>query len=209
MRKNGFTLVELAVSTAVLSVISLLAYVVLSSSMESAALAQAKSESQSNLRDVMGALTSELRLAYTARTIDALVAPEDTEAIRLGESEKEIIYQIPVPTGGPDMATASLPIMVTLYNEDDDGDGILDSDEDTNEDGALNRRVVRIQGGEETILAAANDISDLQFELLSHMDTGNDRLTRVRIRLESVKHYGSNKEKTSRAELESIIDIKN
>jgi prepilin-type N-terminal cleavage/methylation domain-containing protein len=208
-RKNtGFSLLEMSISMAILSIISLLGFIVLQSSTESAAIATGKNKVQSDLRDVMQLLTSEVREAYTRRTIDAMIAPDETEAIQVSEDGESITWQTPVPVDGPGMVTVSAPITVFFENEDENGNALLDDGEDTNQDGVLTRRLVRVQDGTETTLAAANNISAVQFALLPNSDTGNDMLTTLQISLESAIRYGGD-DKLVRAALESRIDLKN
>ena len=61
MNNQGHTMVEMMVSMAILSIVSLLGFIVLQSSTSSAQLANAKVDVQNNLRDTMAVLTAELR----------------------------------------------------------------------------------------------------------------------------------------------------
>ena len=214
MRKSGFTLMELMVSMAVLTVVSLLSFIAVMTSTESAELSRAKAEVQGNLRDVMTELTTRVREAYTARTVESseLLAPEGTESISVSEDGLSLTFQVPVPTNGPDMVAASAPITVLFENEDTYVSEVgfnakLDPGEDGNSDGALTRRVLFLQGATQEILGGANNISAVQFQLIPNMDTADDNLTRLRILLESTQNYGT--DKMVRAQLESTVDLKN
>ncbi len=216
MRRNGFSLLEVSMSMAILSVVSLLGFVVLKSSTEAAALSGAKAEVQANLRDAMTALTAELREAYTDRTVLAVppIAPAETMSVQATEGGLGVMYQIPEPTGGPDMVTSSLPVFILWENEDTYGpDGgfnaRLDEGEDGNGDGTLTRRLIRSQGDEETIIGGANNLSGVQFQLLPNQDSGDNTLTSIRIWLEASKRYGPGDGKLVRAELEATIHMAN
>ena len=216
MRKSGFTLAEMMVSMGILTIVSLLGFIALRSSTEASSLALALAEVQGSLRDAMGAITSEARGAYTDRTVESpeLLAPENAVRIEVTEGGAAIVFQVPVPTDGPDMVTASAPITIRFENEDLPGVGgepnaVLDDGEDTNEDGRLTRRIVREQAGVQTVVGAANTISQAVFELLPNADAGNDTLTTLRVWMEATKRYGSGPGNIVRAQLESTVDLKN
>ncbi len=215
MRQSGFTLLEMMLSISILTIVGLLGFIVISSSTESAELARAKSEIQAGLRDVMAAITSEAREAYTQRTVAATPprAPAGVAGIQVGEDNDRITFQTPVRTDGPQMVVGSTPIIIALENEDTDtGNGpnaLLDPGEDTNNDGVLNRRVVRIQNGKQEVLGASNDISGLRFELRPNQNAFDNTPTTLYVWMEATKRYGSGLKHIVRAELESSIDIKN
>ena len=216
MRKAGFTLLEVSMALTILSVVSLLSFIVLRSSTESASLSQAKADVQASLRDVMTVLSDEVRSAYTDRTVASQppIAPEDTQSIFIDEDGTQLTCQVPIPTGTATMVTASSPIVFRWENEDlASTTGLpnarLDPGEDTNGDGALTRRVVREQSGVTTVVGAANNISNLQFQLLSNAATEETALTKLRIHLEATKRYGEGEGKWVRAQLETTIDLAN
>lgn len=215
MRQSGFTLLEMTMSTSILAIVGLLSFVVISSSTESAELARAKSEIQGGLRDVMAAITGEAREAYTARTVAAAPprSPAGVASIQVSGNDDRITFQIPVRTDGPQMVIGSTPIVIAHENEDTDtGNGqnaLLDPGEDVNSDGMLNRRVLRIQNGEQEVLGASNDISGLRFELRPNQNAFDNTPTTLFVWLEASKRYGSGLKHIVRAELESSIDLKN
>ncbi len=216
MRRHGFSLLEITIAISILSIISMLGYVMLISSTESAQLAQAKAEVQGNLRDVMGELTSALREAYTARTVNAAppIAPEDTAAIRVSEDGQSVTFQVPVAIDDPSRVQSSAPITFLLQNEDTyeseiGFNAVLDGGEDTNGDGVLTRRIARIEGGQEVPVGVANNISACTFQLLPSEDSGNNQLTTLRIWLEASKSYGLSPPTLVRGELESRIHLAN
>lgn len=209
MCNRGYSLLEVTVSTAILTVVSLLGLLVLQSSTESAQLANAKVDVQNNLRDTMVALTSELREGVTATTTEATGAPENLEPVAVSEDGREIVFQAPEPAEGEEMFAYSTPVTFWLQNEDANGNGRLDGGEDTNEDGALTRRIVRSQDGEDRAVASARTIDDVQFELVAHQAANNDTLTTVRIFLVGSKRYGPGEGQLVRAEMVSNIRLVN
>lgn len=216
MRNTGFTLLEVSISMAILSIVSLLGFVVLKSSTESAGLAQAKAEVQANLRDVMAEITSEVRQAYTQRMVDVVppILPEGTESIRIAPGNASITFQVPQPTSGPDIVAPSIPITIAHENEDVgggslSGNSLLDPGEDVNEDGVLSRRVLRSQGGVTTVLGGANNISSVLFQLVPNQSAADNNLTSLVIRLAATKRYGPGFRYEVREILESTVDLKN
>jgi len=169
--KGGFTLVELTVSMTILTVVSALMFVVLQSSTSAIGLAEAKETAQASLRDTLGAMTRELQLA-SKTTNPALVPPlQGLQVV----NPQEIVFQVPVNSFGTVWST---PITYRFINEDGGthegaNNGRLDDGEDADGDGALTRRVVRIQDGQERPLAPSNDMSAVQFAL----NATNDVLT--------------------------------
>jgi len=162
-RRDGFTLVELTVSMAVLTVVSLLTLIVARSTTSAVAVASAKEQAQSAVRDAVGAMTAELQLASkTSNT--ALIPPLNALAVTGGT---EVVFQVPADSTA---STWSTPIRYRFITEDGGtgpgaGNARLDAGEDTDGDGVLTRRIVRIQDGVETVLGATNDISFAQFAL--------------------------------------------
>lgn len=212
----GFTMLEMMVSSAIMTVISLLCFIALRASSESAALAQAKAEVQANLRDTLNELTQEVREAYTDRTVapgfGTPIAPEDTESIAIAEEGLRVTFQVPVPTDGSGNVTSTSPISIEWRNEDTNtGDGfnaVLDPGEDANEDGALTRRLVRIQDGLETVVGGANNISGCFMQLVPSANVNSNLNTTFFIWLEASKSYGIG-DKIVRAEAECSIDLVN
>lgn len=214
-RNLGYSMLELTVSTALLSVVSLLAYYALVGATESAALAQGKNELQANLRDTMAVLTREISLAYTERIAEGdpqTLPPGLVGPIEVAESGDQVTFQVPVPRaqGLPEASTR-----ITIFHENEDTVGepnaILDPGEDANADGALTRRLVRVQDGVSTPLGAANTISLVRFTLLPNQSAQDDRLTTLQIDLEASKVFGpaGYQQKLVRGSLSSQIHLNN
>jgi len=209
MNNSGHTMLEVMVSTAILTVVSLLGFIVVQSSASSAQLANAKVDVQNNLRDTMAVLASELREGVTLATTEATGAPENLDPVAVAGEGHLIVFQVPVPVAGEAMFAYSTPITFSLENEDANGNGRLDDGEDTNEDGVLTRRVVRTQNGLATPVAGAQNIDDVTFTLLQNQAVGNNSLTTVRITLTGSKRYGSGEGKLVNAEMSSNIRLVN
>ena len=209
MNNHGHTLMEIMVSTAILSIVSLLGFVVLQSSTSSAQLANAKVDVQNNLRDTMAALTFELREGVTQTTTEKTGAPEDLFPVAVSDEGRAITFQMPEPIAGEEMFDYSTPITFSLQNEDANGNGRLDPDEDTNEDGVLTRRIVRSQNGETVPVAGASTIDFVNFTLLANQVTGVADLTTVQITLRGSKRYGAGEGKPILAEMTSNIRLVN
>ena len=123
-----------------------------------------------------------LRPPHDASRVDDLPA---TCAAPAPGCPVELVFQVPLD--GTRLLWSS-PIRFRYINEDTNGNAALDPGEDVDGDGALTRRIVRMQDingdgdeddpGEQRPLAAANDLSDVQFAL----DADHSLLT---IRLEA------------------------
>lgn len=209
MNNQGHTMVEVMISTAILTIVSLLGFVVLQSSTSSAQLANAKVDVQNNLRDTMAALTFELREGVTQTTTEKTGAPEDLFPVAVSDEGRAITFQKPEPIVSGEMFAYSTPVTFSLQNEDENGNGLLDPDEDTNADGALTRRIVRSQNGETTPIAGASTIDLVNFTLLANQVTGVADLTTVQITLRGSKRYGAGEGKPVLAEMTSNIRLVN
>lgn len=209
MNERGYTMVEIMVSMAILTVVSLLGFIVLQSSTTSAQLANAKVDVQNNLRDTLVSLTSELREGVTTLTTEKTGAPDNLAPVAVGADGDRITFQIPEKASGGDLFDYSTPITYWLQNEDENGNGRLDEGEDTNEDGALTRRLVRTQDGEDTPVAGAMTIDQVTFTLLENQSVHNKELTAVRITMTGSKRYGPGSGKLVAAEMTSSIRLVN
>lgn len=210
--QQGFTLLEVSVAVAIFSIVGLLSFIVLSSSNESAAMAGAKSDVQASLRDTMNALTTEVQSAFTERLAGTPGADPVAQPITLINNGTGLRYHVPDPNkiwGAHTIPGASTPIQITFENEDANGNGILDTGEDLNADGVLNRRLVRTHNGVTTILGGANEIEAVTFELLPHPAPNNNALTRLNIELVASKQYGPSKDKRVWAELSTMVNLEN
>ncbi len=164
----GFTLLELAISMAMLLVISLMTLTVLNTANSAMALSQTKDEVQSSLRDVLIEMTMELEQA-SKKTDSGLTPPLQALTVPNASS---VVFQVPVGNTG---TVYSQPITYTFVNEDANNSGLLDVGEDTNGDGALTRCVRRTQQGSITrALGSANTLSGVQFSL-NVVPVGADR----------------------------------
>jgi len=209
MSNNGHTMVEVMLAMSILTIVSLLGFLVIQASASSAQLANAKVDVQNNLRDSMAVLATELREGVTAPTTEATGAPPDLFPVAVSNEGKQITFQVPESTTGEELYAYSTPITFWLQNEDANGNGRLDEGEDTNEDGVLTRRIVRTQDGEDTAVAGAQNIDQATFTLLEHQAGGNDELTTVRITLSGSKRYGAGEGKLVSAEMTSNIRLVN
>lgn len=223
-RNLGFTLAETLISFSILTIVSLLAYIVLSSSTEAARLTEAQAQLQSNLRDVMQAISAEVRPAYSERSIkprnpgevsaignDPGDLPVGTMSITVAQDGRSIQFQRPVPSTTSPVPRPTPVISIGLQSEDAEfalGNGKLDPGEDANGDGILNRRVVRTQGGVSVPYASVNDVADLQFTLLANQDAGDLNLTTLLVRITASRLVGA-KQRLIRADLESRIRLEN
>ena len=156
--RGGFTLLELTVSMAILTVVGLLTFVVTATSTSAAGVAEAKELAQASVRNAMTVMAAELSLA-SKKTNNALVPPLQALTV---VSPTEIRFQVPADING---ITWSAPITYRFVNEDKNGNGRLDHGEDTDGDKGLTRHIVRIQGDTQRVIGAANDLSAVQFTL--------------------------------------------
>lgn len=209
MKNQGHTLVEIMVSMGILSVVSLLGFIVLQSSTSSAQLANAKVDVQNNLRDTMAALIAELREGVTQTTTDKTGAPDGLYPVAVGDEGRSITFQVPRPVSGEALYAYSTPITFSLQNEDQNGNGILDPDEDTNGDGVLTRRIVRSQDGVTTPVASASTIDFVNFSLVINKANSITDLTTAQIILRGSKRYGAGEGKPVLSETTSSIRLVN
>lgn len=209
MRNSGYTMLETMVATSILTIVSLLGFIVLKSSNDAAQLTTAKVDVQNHLRDTMSALTRELREGVTVTTTNLTGAPEGLAPVAVEAEGTEIVFQVPDPQPAETQITYSSPIRFLLEHEDENGNGRLDEGEDTNEDGVLTRRVVRVQDGVEVALASASTIDTVEFTLVENQDATNDDLTTVSIRLTGSKRHGAGAGQLVVAEMTSTVRLVN
>lgn len=164
--KAGFTLLELSVSMVILSVVGFLTFVVTQSTTSAAAVSEAKEQVQATIRNTLSGMSEEIQLAAKMANL-ALVPPLQALTV---VSPTEITFQIPTNQTGSQWSTV---ITYRFENEDKNNNAMLDNGEDTNEDGALTRRILRIQGDTSHSIGVANDVSNVQFAL----NPTNDVLT--------------------------------
>lgn len=214
MHKQGFTLIELMISMVILSIISLLGFIVIRSSYESQSLIEAQGLVNANLRGVMAGLTSELELAYTEPRLQSVQQPAGVEPVAVSNEGRTVTFFRPVADSSPRGYAWRGPITFSLQNEDTpegtqgEGNALLDPGEDENEDGVLNRRILRTEGAEERTIGGANNISDLQFQLIQNPDPNDNRFTSLQIRLTASVAYGPSNQ-IVRNSLESRVRFMN
>lgn len=215
MQKNaGFTLLEMTVSVAILTIVSLLTFVTLRATSESSVQNAIKEELGANLRDTGVALTAELRQAYSARTVDADPphAPEEAFSLTVINSGKGVSFCVPQRLDGSVRPGVSEPITIEFQNEDTSGtpNAQLDPGEDVNGDGVLTRRLVRKVGSNVEVLGAANNISSVTFTLQENVSDVSKIQNVLRIQLTGSKKYQSGTEFFSVADqLETTIALEN
>ena len=166
----GFTLLELMITTALLVIISTLTLVASKSATNSMALSRAKEQSMNDLRATMQAISSEVEQA--TKTTDAT---QGITQLTVTNSGRNLTFQVRNPATASGVWSWSTPITYAYINEDT-GAGAhannarLDSDEINTSTGAgaggvLKRRIVRTQDGNSQVLAAANNLSSVNFAL--------------------------------------------
>jgi len=210
--QSGFSLLELLVATSILLVVSALSFVVLQSSTENNVMSAAKAEVNNDLRNVIAAITSEVRMAYTERTTDSdpPLAHEDARAIEVWDGGREIEFMIPEPSPASAIPLPSSRIVIRWENEDANENGQLDPGEDENGDGVLNRRVVRDQDGDTTVLGSANNISGLFFSLEESIADDSDIPNNLVVWLAGKKTYGPGEDRAyTQAQVETRIKLEN
>ena len=152
---------------ALLTIMGLLMFLTVSYATSASAVSDAKLEAQASVRDVLNAMAKEIQMA--AKKDNATITP-NVAALQV-VSPTKIVFQVPLDSLG---STWSTPITYELVNEDNGGaagNGLLDSGEDANGDGALTRCIVRTQGTEKQVLGAANNISSVLFALNTAKDS--------------------------------------
>lgn len=172
MEYKGFTLVELVISMAILTIISVLGVVALRTSTTSVATAESKADVQDDIRDALAVMVRELQLASKASD-DSLTPPLVPVAVNpnpAAGSPTELVFQTPTNGSGRNWSRV---IRYRFVNEDANENGRLDDGEDLDGDGVLSRRVVRIQDrngdgdttddGERVPVGGANHLADVQF----------------------------------------------
>lgn len=196
MKKNaGFTLLEMSISVAILSIVSLLTFVTLRATSESSVSNAVKEQLGAELRETAVSLAAEIRQAYTERTVDADPphAPEEAFSLGVINSGKGITFCTPVQIPGSPRPGAGERITIEYQNEDTVGgaNGKLDASEDTNGDGVLTRRLVRKVGTSTQVIGAANNISGVTFTLLDNAADVSQAKNLLRIQLTASKGYES------------------
>ncbi len=209
MENRGFTLTELMISTAILVIICALGMVAVQAASTSSATAKSKAEVQDNVRDAMEGMVAELQLA-SKRTDVSLTPPLRALVVTanpVAGSPVQVTFQTPEGGSGRNW---SQPITFRYINEDANGDGRLNSGEDTDGDRVLSRRILRIQdlngngstndAGETRPVGGANDMSTVTFALNGNVLT---------ITLTSQKLIGLRRTNPARVTISSDVYLEN
>lgn len=209
---SGYSLLELLIATSILLVVSSLSMIVIQSSTESNVMGAAKEQVNADLRGTMLAVTSEVRQAYTDRTVDSdpPMAPEDAFAVSVQDGGRELRFSVPRASTTSAVPEPSPPVTIRFENEDSNGNGLLDAGEDSNGDGVLTRRLVRIEGADTRVIGAANNIADVRFTLEASLAESVDTQNVLLVELVGERTYGPGEEKKEvHAELVSRIHLEN
>ena len=197
-KRNGFTLIETMIVMGILSVVMGIIFVVVTASAQSMNTANAQAAVQQNVRDVMQALFLDL-LAAGKENIPSANPP--VQGVRIVQnpvpgSPWEIVFQTPVD----DRAEGwTQPIRLRYVNEDANGNARLDPGEDLNENGVLDRHIIRIPGGVgavPTIVGNVNSISNATAQIVDGA---------VLITIESTQLFDPRQEHFAHARLDTVI----
>jgi prepilin-type N-terminal cleavage/methylation domain-containing protein len=176
MRNGGFTLAELMVVAALLSVVSLLVFMSVQSATQATEVAKAKADAQRGVREALNIISRELGLAAKVGD-DSLIPVLDPVEIRENISSTipvEVSFQVPIDGTGRGWSER---ILYQFVNEDLNGNALLDSGEDVAiVDGLLTRCIMRLQdrdgdgdtedAGEQEMVARVNNLSAVSFALV-------------------------------------------
>ncbi len=214
--KQGFTLVEVTISVALMGIISLLSFLALQSSVKSSSLSYVQNEIDSDLRNTFNELSELVKQAYTevSANVTPPTMPSGAEAIQIQNEGRGLRFFVPVPVTTPAFIQSSQPITVLFENEDRSAGGVpanalLDDGEDTNGDRALTRRLVMVQGNNRRVIGSANCISNVEFQLLPDRSDSSNTPTLLYIYLEGTKRMGPGEGPLIRAELSGTIKLEN
>lgn len=206
MKNSGFTLLEVMIASALLTIISLLGFVALQSSARAVNVNQAVALVEADARNVLRAIMREVEFAVKPAAVGATLPP-DVQGLQVHDNNRAVTFQTPTNAA---FTTFSAPITFRFETEDtplavpgfEFGNAVLDPGEDVNNDGVLNRRVLRIQGGETQVLGSANTIADARFELLE----GN---TVLRITIVATTRIEPLQQRLTRHELQGDVYLMN
>ena len=164
---SGFTLIELLVYAAIFSVVGLMAAVTVTGISRTIQTSSAQSELIANLQQLIWSVTSELEMASASDrglTADALTVTNDGAAVAFDTPGNEVTFQLPLDLQGLNWTA---PIQYNFVNEDDNANGILDENEDTNGDGLLTRQLQRVDTdtGNVTVIGDAGELASVQFQV--------------------------------------------
>lgn len=213
MRRNfGMTLIEVMISAGLLSVVSLLSFLALQSSVKSTSLAFAQNQIDSALRDTYNELTNLVKQAYSevSTNVTPPIAPPGAEPIQVINNGRGIRFFLPVRVNTPAFFQSSEPIVITHENEDvAHSNAILDPGEDTNNDGSLNRRLIVQRGNISRVIGGANCISNVRFQLIPDRSNSVNQMTVLYVYLEGTMRIGPGEGPLIRSELTGTIKLEN
>jgi hypothetical protein len=164
---------ELSISVALLAVISLLGVLASSASLKSASLTRSMTTLQEELRSTMRALSDQVQPAVKAARVGFLL-PLGAQSLRIVNTATPTAITFVVPTN---MTGTAFSGVNTIQFENEDtpapgidggefGNGRLDSGEDDNGNGRLDRQLVWIQpNGTRQMLGGGNHLANMTFNL--------------------------------------------
>ncbi|MCX8064064.1 MAG: type II secretion system GspH family protein [Candidatus Hydrogenedentes bacterium] len=217
MKKNfGMTLIEVIISAGLLSIISILSFLAIQSSVKSSSLAFAQNEIDSALRNTFNELTNLVKQAYTEASTNVTppTAPPGVEPIQITNNGKGLRFFLPVRVNTPAFFQSSGPILINFENEDmgnatNPPNALLDPGEDANNDGTLTRRLVIQRGNNRTGVGSANCISNVSFQLLPDRSSSSNFLNVLYVYLEGTMRMGPGEGPIIRSELTGTIKLEN
>jgi len=138
-RPTGFSLVEITVVVALVSILALLVGTVWIGALNVWEVQETEAQVNESLRQATSLIADELRQA----SLEAV--PSVTPAVAglvVGSARDSVTFQRPLDAAGE---TWSSPVTIQWYSEDVNGNLLLDGDEDSNGNGALDRVIERRQ----------------------------------------------------------------
>jgi prepilin-type N-terminal cleavage/methylation domain-containing protein len=138
-RQRGFTLVETIITTGLLGVMFVITGTVLVRTVGAWRMQEAYTQVSAGLRDATLAISQELEAAATED--DSTLNPP-VKGIAVAADGKSVTYQVPSSLDGK---TWSKPIQIRLRTEDSNLNLTLDSKEDLDGNGFLDRVIERLE----------------------------------------------------------------
>ncbi|HOQ88845.1 MAG TPA: prepilin-type N-terminal cleavage/methylation domain-containing protein [Candidatus Hydrogenedentes bacterium] len=169
-QRHGFTLLELMMAMAVLGIVALISGSVYVSTYRSTLINSAANDLQREVRDALSALNAEVQFAVKPAR-PGLTLPAGAQEITVSPDGRTVTYVVPTDLTGQNFSD---PITIAFETEDtpipenvneEFGNAVLDSGEDQNGDGILNRRLVLSRDDETRALGSANSLADVTFSL--------------------------------------------
>jgi prepilin-type N-terminal cleavage/methylation domain-containing protein len=169
--RAGFTLLELSISVALLVIVALLGFVAARGSMKSVDLTRRMTTLQEELRSSMRALSDQVQSAVKRPRLNAILPPGAAQSLRV-VNPTTITFVTPT-----NMTGAAFSGVTTIQFVDEDlpdtgidggqfGNGQLNSGEDTNSNGVLDRQLVMtLPNGTQQVLGSGGHLADMVFTL--------------------------------------------